>query len=130
MILIYSFSLRIRINMVPSIQSSSRSPRAPSHTMWRTPVASPLSSSHQTPISPYHHSPILRSPIAPYIQSPFTRPTLPESLESPGTSLPNSPVGFSGLIRSSPSSHRVCLSSRYKLPPSQFVCPYFYFGTY
>ncbi|GFY83314.1 CBS domain protein with a domain protein [Actinidia rufa] len=95
---------KIKINMVPSIQSSSRSPRAPSHMMWQTPVASPLSSSHQTPISPYHHSPILRSPIAPYIQSPFTRPTLPES---PGKSLPNSPVGFSGLIRCSPSSHRV-----------------------
>ena len=127
MILIYSFALRIKINMVPSIQSSSRSPRAPSHTMWQTPVASPLSSSHQTPISPYHHSPILRSPIAPYIQSPFTRPTLPES---PGKSLPNSPVGFSGLIRCSPSSHRVCLSSQYKIHPSQFACPCFYFGTY
>ncbi|PSS32369.1 DUF21 domain-containing protein [Actinidia chinensis var. chinensis] len=95
---------KIKINMVPSIQSSSRSPRAPSHMTWQTPVASPLSSSHQTPISPYHHSPILRSPIAPYIQSPFTRPTPPES---PGKSLPNSPVGFSGLIRCSPSSHRV-----------------------
>ncbi|XP_057508485.1 DUF21 domain-containing protein At5g52790-like isoform X2 [Actinidia eriantha] len=95
---------KIKINMVPLVQSATRSPGAPSHTMWRTPVASPLSSSHQTPVSPYHHSPILRSPIAPYIQSPFTRPTLPES---PGKSLPNSPVRFLGLIHSSPSSHRV-----------------------
>ncbi|KAI8540400.1 hypothetical protein RHMOL_Rhmol09G0260800 [Rhododendron molle] len=96
---------KIKINMAPSIRSlSSRSPGAPSHMTWRTPGASPLSSSHPTPAS-YHQTAILRSPIAPYMPSPLIRPTL---CPSPGQSVSTSPAaGFSGLVRSSPSSHRV-----------------------
>lgn len=79
---------------------------------WRTPGASPLSSSHPTPAS-YHQTAILRSPIAPYMPSPLIRPTL---CPSPGQSVSTSPAaGFSGLVRSSPSSHRVCLNSQSKL---------------
>ncbi|KAF7132596.1 hypothetical protein RHSIM_Rhsim09G0200900 [Rhododendron simsii] len=96
---------KIKINMAPSIRSlSSRSPGAPSHMTWRTPGASPLSSSHPTPAS-YHQTAILRSPMAPYMPSPLIRPTL---CPSPGQSVSTSPAaGFSGLVRSSPSSHRV-----------------------
>ncbi|KAA8539964.1 hypothetical protein F0562_026656 [Nyssa sinensis] len=105
---------KIKINMLPSIKSASRSPVAPSasHLSWRTPVASPLSSSHQTPVSSCHHTPILRSPISPYIQSPFVRPTLSAS---PGKSTLNSPAAFTGPARSSPSSHRVSRKTYEKL---------------
>lgn len=93
--------------MAPSIRSlSSKSHGAPSLTNWRTPGASPLSSSHPTPAS-YHQTAILRSPIAPYMPSPLIRPTL---CPSPGQSVLNSPAaGFS-----SPSPHRVCLNSQSK----------------
>jgi hypothetical protein len=91
-----SFS-RIRINLRSSRRSSSRSPRrsSVSHHYWRTPEPSPLSS----------YTPILRSPISTYIQPPLVRPIL---YASPGRSILNSPADSAGVVRSSPSSHRVC----------------------
>ncbi|KAL7229869.1 hypothetical protein ACSBR2_008425 [Camellia fascicularis] len=98
---------KIKINMLPSRKSQSRSPGAPSHRAWRALMASPPSSSHQTPVSSYHHSPILQSPISPFVQSPFIRPTLSAS---PAKSTPNSPS-----IRTSPSSHQVSRKTYEKL---------------
>ncbi|CAK9176917.1 unnamed protein product [Ilex paraguariensis] len=101
---------KIRINMLPSIRSASGSPGAASasHMNWRSPVASPFSSKHQTPLSSYQHTPVLRSPISPYIQSPFVRPILSSS---PGKSVPNPAAAgtATGPVRGSPSSHRVRL---------------------
>ncbi|KAF3972626.1 hypothetical protein CMV_003887 [Castanea mollissima] len=87
---------KIRINLRSSRRSSSRSPRRSpvSHLYWRTPEPSPLSS----------YTPILRSPVSPYIQPPLVRPIL---YASPRRSIPNSPAGSAGLVRSSPSSHRL-----------------------
>ncbi|XP_077247428.1 CBS domain protein with a domain protein (DUF21) isoform X2 [Tasmannia lanceolata] len=90
---------RIRINMIsPSTRRMlARSPAASvSYFQRRTPMASPLSS--------YHHTPILRSPISPYIQVLGPTPTLSSS---PGKSLPNSPAGLTGPGHTSPASHRV-----------------------
>lgn len=84
--------------MLPSRRSSSRSPAVAlaSHLHWRSPVASPLSSCG--------HTPVLDSPVSPYVHPSFIRPTLSAS---PGISMPNSPAGLAGPIRSSPSPHRV-----------------------
>lgn len=78
---------KIRVSMLPSRRSSSRSPGAASlsHFQRQTPVASPLSS--------YHHTPILRSPLSPYIQVPGPTPTLSNS---PGKSFPSSPLELTG----------------------------------
>ncbi|KAL3521570.1 hypothetical protein ACH5RR_019719 [Cinchona calisaya] len=95
---------RIKINMVPSKIYFSRSPgtASASNAKRRTPVASPLSSAHQTPIS-YHHTPTLRSPISSYAPSPYARPIL---YASPGNFPANSPVRNAQPIRSSPPSHQ------------------------
>ena len=81
---------RIKINMLPGKKYFLRSPGAASasNVNRQTPMVSPLSSAHQTPIS-YHHTPLLRSPISPYIPSPCARPTL---YASPGKFTMNSPV--------------------------------------
>ncbi|KAH7864340.1 hypothetical protein Vadar_028517 [Vaccinium darrowii] len=83
---------RIKIDLLPSRRSSSRSPGAASATgiHWRTPEPSPLSS----------YTPILRSPLSPYIQPPLVRPTL---YASPGKFIPNSPSGYMRPVLSSPS---------------------------
>lgn len=88
---------RIRINLLPSRRSSSRSPGSVSvsHLHWATPEPSPLSS----------YTTILRSPIPPYIRPPLVRPILSAS---PGKSMVNSQGRFAGLVHSSPSPHRVC----------------------
>ncbi|KAM7491571.1 hypothetical protein LguiA_034492 [Lonicera macranthoides] len=100
---------KIKINMLPSLL---KSPGAASHLNRRILVTSPLSSAQQTPVSAYHRTPVLRSPVSPYIQSPFVRPTLSAS---PGSSLSNSPATYSGVVSSSPSSHRVSRKSYEKL---------------
>ncbi|CBI22641.3 hypothetical protein VitviT2T_025152 [Vitis vinifera] len=97
---------KIKINMLPSRRSSSRSPAVAlaSHLHWRSPVASPLSSCG--------HTPVLDSPVSPYVYPSFIRPTLSAS---PGISMPNSPAGLAGPIRSSPSPHRVSRKSYEKI---------------
>ncbi|GAV76312.1 CBS domain-containing protein/DUF21 domain-containing protein [Cephalotus follicularis] len=72
---------KIKINMQLAKRSPRRSPGATSasHVLWRSPVASPLSSSYQTPFSSCHQSPVQHSPISPYIQSQLVRPTLSAS---------------------------------------------------
>ncbi|XP_027171687.1 DUF21 domain-containing protein At5g52790-like [Coffea eugenioides] len=81
---------KIKINMLPGKKYFLRSPGAASasNVNRKTPMVSPLSSAHQTPIS-YHHTPLLRSPISPYTPSPCARPTL---YASPGKFTMNSPV--------------------------------------
>ncbi|XP_071904568.1 DUF21 domain-containing protein At4g33700-like isoform X2 [Coffea arabica] len=81
---------KIKINMLPGKKYFLRSPGAASasNVNRQTPMVSPLSSAHQTPIS-YHHTPLLRSPISPYTPSPCARPTL---YASPGKFTMNSPV--------------------------------------
>ncbi|KAI5657833.1 hypothetical protein M9H77_26626 [Catharanthus roseus] len=74
--------------MLPGMKRLSRSPGggSPSKSNWRSPVASPLSSAHQTPTSYHLTPPRIHSPISPYNQSPFVRPTLyssPGNLNSP-----------------------------------------------
>ncbi|XP_074304730.1 DUF21 domain-containing protein At5g52790 isoform X1 [Silene latifolia] len=80
---------RIRINMLSALRASPRSSRAtPTRVPYpslRTPVASPHSS--------YHNTPILRSPIQPYAPSPLIRPTL---LSSPMRSRLASPITYPG----------------------------------
>ncbi|XP_004309178.1 PREDICTED: DUF21 domain-containing protein At5g52790-like [Fragaria vesca subsp. vesca] len=97
---------RIKINLLPSRRSSpskSHRTKSLSQIYWRTPEASPLSSTY--------NSPILRSPInSAYIQPPpifITRPTL---YPSPPQAAP-----FAGPIRASPSSHRASRKSYEKL---------------
>ncbi|KAF2315562.1 hypothetical protein GH714_040070 [Hevea brasiliensis] len=93
---------KIKINMLDWRRSPlKRSPIAASasHIQWRTPVASPVSSYHQSPLPSCNHTPILHSPIPPYVCSPLARPTLSAS---PGKSVPNSPAAHY-----SPSSHRL-----------------------
>lgn len=84
---------------------SSKSPgkESASHINWKTPNASPYSSSHQTPIS-YHQSATMRSPLSPYSQSPITRPSLSAS---PGNSSSNSPGGITYHHYGSPSTYQV-----------------------
>lgn len=93
---------KISIRMVPSRTSLSRSPGAASASQinWRTPIMSPVSSYHPTPVSSCNHTPILRSPIAAWSQSPFIRPTL---CNSPGDPIPKTPSRHSGLVPTSPS---------------------------
>ncbi|XP_056160265.1 DUF21 domain-containing protein At2g14520-like [Syzygium oleosum] len=93
---------KISISMGPSRLSLSRSPGAASASQinWRTPVMSPVSSYHPTPVSSCNHTPILRSPITAWSQSPFIRPTL---CNSPGDSRPITPSRHSGLFPTSPS---------------------------
>ncbi|XXG67046.1 hypothetical protein AAC387_Pa06g0480 [Persea americana] len=89
---------KIRINMQPRRGLSPRSSGAASvsSVQRQTPVASPLSS--------YHHTPILRSPLSPYIQAPGPTPTLSSS---PANSFPGSPHELAGPAGNSPASHRV-----------------------
>ncbi|XP_056160274.1 DUF21 domain-containing protein At5g52790-like [Syzygium oleosum] len=93
---------KINISMVPTRTSLSRSPGAASASQinWRTPVMSPVSSYHPTPVSSCNHTPILRSPITAWSQSPFVRPTL---CNSPGDSMPKTPSRHSGLFPTPPS---------------------------
>lgn len=93
-----NFLPRIRINMQPRRGLSPRSSGAASvsSVQRQTPVASPLSS--------YHHTPILRSPLSPYIQAPGPTPTLSSS---PAKSFPGSPHELAGPAGNSPASHRV-----------------------
>lgn len=93
-----NFLPRIRINMQPPRRLSPRSSGGASITnlQWQTPVASPLSS--------YHHTPILRSPLSPYIQCPGPTPTL---CSSPAKSFLGSPHEVAGPDGNSPASHRV-----------------------
>ncbi|KAJ8536817.1 hypothetical protein K7X08_035218 [Anisodus acutangulus] len=99
---------KIRINIPPSmIFSPRRSPGAvvtgATKMKWQSPIASPVSSAHQ--------SPMLRSPVSPYVQSPYVMPKL--SVNSPAhLNCTNSPSRFS---RSSPSSNQVSLKSYEKL---------------
>lgn len=82
---------KIKINMLPLIRSSPRSSASVSQPNWRTPVASPLCS--------YHNTPILQSPTQAFVPSPLLRPTL---LSSPTISRLASPPPYSGSIHSSP----------------------------
>ncbi|KAF8008740.1 hypothetical protein BT93_K2404 [Corymbia citriodora subsp. variegata] len=93
---------KISISMVPSRMSLSRSPGAASASQinWRTPIMSPVSSYHPTPVSSCNHTPILRSPITAWSQSPFIRPTL---CNSPGDPRPTTPSRHSGIFPTSPS---------------------------
>lgn len=97
---------KIKINMLPPRKSSPRSPGAGylSHFARRTPSASPL--------SPYHHTSILRSPVSPNVQVPGPTPTISNS---PGKSSPSSPANHTGLSHNSPASHRVSRKSYEKL---------------
>ncbi|KAG8652958.1 hypothetical protein MANES_06G153200v8 [Manihot esculenta] len=107
---------KIKINMLDWRRSPvMRSPVAASASnfQWRTHVASPVSSYHQSPLSSCNHTPILQSPIPPYVRSPLARPTLSAS---PGKSVPNSPVA-----NYSPSSHRVSRKSYEKLRRPEHV---------
>ncbi|KAL9225348.1 hypothetical protein vseg_001286 [Gypsophila vaccaria] len=80
---------RIKINMLAAIRSSPRSSKATptrvSYPSMRTPVASPHSS--------YHTTPVTRSPIQPYVPSPLVRPSL---LSSPIRSRLASPTTYPG----------------------------------
>ncbi|KAK9672587.1 hypothetical protein RND81_12G110200 [Saponaria officinalis] len=77
---------RIKINMLAAVRSSPRStPTRVSYPSLRTPVASPHSS--------YHNTPITRSPIQPFIPSPLVRPSL---LSSPIRSRLASPTTYPG----------------------------------
>ncbi|XP_011076099.2 DUF21 domain-containing protein At5g52790-like isoform X1 [Sesamum indicum] len=104
---------KIKINLLPSVKLSSKSPgkESASHINWKTPNASPYSSSHQTPIS-YHQSATMRSPLSPYSQSPITRPSLSAS---PGNSSSNSPGGITYHHYGSPSTYQVSRKSYEKL---------------
>ncbi|CAI9767697.1 unnamed protein product [Fraxinus pennsylvanica] len=104
---------KIKINLIPPVKHSSKSTgiASASQPNSQTPVTSPFSSTHQTPIS-YHHTPILRSPISPYTRSPITRPTLSAS---PGNSAATSPVGFTHPFCNSPSTSQVSRKSYEKL---------------
>ncbi|KAJ4833760.1 hypothetical protein Tsubulata_036244 [Turnera subulata] len=98
---------KIKINMLPSRRSPMRSPGLASpHIQWGTPVASPLCSCHQSPLSSLNHTPtLLHSPIPQYNHSPFIRPTFSAS---PAKSAPSSPGLLGGCTNySSPSAHRV-----------------------
>lgn len=94
---------RIRINIPPSmIFSPRRSPGAVasgvSKLKWQSPIASPVSTVNQTPIS-HNQSPMLRSPVSPYMQSPTVVSVSPGHLINT-----NSPSRFA---RTSPSSNKV-----------------------
>uniref|UniRef100_A0A803M060 CNNM transmembrane domain-containing protein n=1 Tax=Chenopodium quinoa TaxID=63459 RepID=A0A803M060_CHEQI len=84
---------RIRINMLPVIRSAPRSAGAtPVSHLSQSPVASPFSS--------YHNTPILQSPTQAFIPSPLIRPSL---LSSPMRSRLPSPSTNSGSpMRTSP----------------------------
>ncbi|KAJ6293831.1 hypothetical protein OIU76_021990 [Salix suchowensis] len=86
--------------MIPLRRSPLRSPGAG--------MASPVSSYHQSPLSPTLHS-----PIPPYAYSPFIRPTL--SASQPAKSVPNSPAHLTGSPRYSPSSNKVSRKSYEKM---------------
>ncbi|KAL0318086.1 UNVERIFIED_CONTAM: DUF21 domain-containing protein [Sesamum angustifolium] len=104
---------KIKINLLPSVKLSSKSPgkESASHLNWKSPNASPYSSSHQTPIS-YHQSATMHSPLSPYSQSPITRPSLSAS---PGNSSSNSPAGIMRPHYGSPSTYQVSRKSYEKL---------------
>ncbi|XP_030530602.1 DUF21 domain-containing protein At2g14520-like [Rhodamnia argentea] len=108
---------KISISMVPSRTSLSRSPGAASASQinLRTPVMSPVSSYHPTPVSSCNHTPILHSPITAWSQSPFIRPTL---CNSPGDSMPITPSRHSGLFptSSSPGSKKYEKLKRSSVP--------------
>ncbi|KAJ8554379.1 hypothetical protein K7X08_025057 [Anisodus acutangulus] len=98
---------KIRINIPPlMILSPRRSPGVAAGAAimkWQSPISSPVSSAHQ--------SPMLRSPVSPYVQSPYVMPKL--SVNSPAhLNSTNSPTRFS---RSSPSSNQVSRNSYEKL---------------
>ncbi|KAL0400686.1 UNVERIFIED_CONTAM: DUF21 domain-containing protein [Sesamum latifolium] len=104
---------KIKINLLPSVKLSSKSPgkESASQLNWKSPNASPYSSSHQTPIS-YQQSATMRSPLSPYSQSPITRPSLSAS---PGNSSSNSPGGIMRPHYGSPSTCQVSRKSYEKL---------------
>ncbi|XP_020540781.1 DUF21 domain-containing protein At5g52790 [Jatropha curcas] len=107
---------KIKINMLASGRSPLiRSPivASASHIQWRSPLASPASSHHQTPLSSCNHTPTLHSPIPPYIRSPMIRPALSFS---PGRSVPNSSAETAHY---SSSPHRVSRKSYAKLREAQ-----------
>ncbi|XP_050224256.1 DUF21 domain-containing protein At5g52790-like [Mercurialis annua] len=98
----------IKINMLPTRRSPLviRSPLAGASCVtqiqWRTPMSSPVSSYHQSPLSP-----VLHSPISQFVPSPLiSRPTL---LACPAKSPP------AAIASNSPSSHRVLRNSYEKL---------------
>ncbi|XP_016485927.1 DUF21 domain-containing protein At5g52790 [Nicotiana tabacum] len=102
---------KIRINIPPSmIFSPRRSPGAMasevSKLKWQSPIASPVSTVNQTPIS-HNQSPMLRSPVSPYMQSPTVVSVSPGHLINT-----NSPSRFA---RTSPSSNKVSTKSYEKL---------------
>ncbi|XP_015571088.1 DUF21 domain-containing protein At5g52790 isoform X2 [Ricinus communis] len=103
----------ITINMLPSRRSplikSPLAAAAASQIQWRTPLASPVSSYHQSPLSSCNLTPLLHSPIPAYVRSPLARPTLSAS---PEKSVPNSPPGTANY---SPSSRQVSRKSYDKL---------------
>ncbi|CAA2964038.1 DUF21 domain-containing protein At5g52790-like [Olea europaea var. sylvestris] len=107
---------KIKINSIPSVKHSSKSPgiASASQPNRQTPVPSPFSSTHKMSIS-YLHTPILRSPISPYTASPIARPTLSAS---PGNSAATSPVGFTRPLCNSPSTYQVSRKSYEKLRKS------------
>ncbi|XP_022140974.1 DUF21 domain-containing protein At5g52790 isoform X3 [Momordica charantia] len=96
---------KLKVNMSALRRSTSGSPGGP-HLRWISPVASPLSSYHHSPLSSsYNHS-----PIPPHIQSPFTPPPLSSS---PGNYLQSSTAASAA--DASPSSHKVSRKSYEKL---------------
>ncbi|KAB1204905.1 hypothetical protein CJ030_MR7G015261, partial [Morella rubra] len=127
---------RIKINMLSSKPSPSRSPAAPSGSRFQrqTSVASPVSLYDDTSLSSCNHSPILRSPISAYLQSPLMSPTLSPS---PKRSVPNYPPMFAGGARYSPSlqKHKLCIGKptayeamktlicSFRLPPLNLAKP-------
>ncbi|KAL8544104.1 hypothetical protein ACS0TY_004590 [Phlomoides rotata] len=103
---------QIKINLIPSVKLSSKSPgkASTSQPSWCSPIASPYSSSHQTPIS-YHQSATTRSPLSPYTQSPIMRPSFSSS---PGNSSSTSPAGIMRPLHSSPSTYNQVSQKSYE----------------
>uniref|UniRef100_A0A9I9CQB4 CNNM transmembrane domain-containing protein n=1 Tax=Cucumis melo TaxID=3656 RepID=A0A9I9CQB4_CUCME len=103
---------KLKVNMKVR-RSTSESPGGP-HLQWISPVASPLSSYHHSPLSSsYNHSPILHSPIPPHIHSPFNPPSLSSS---PRNYFHSSPTPCSvPSLSASPSSHKISRKSYEKL---------------
>ncbi|XP_031737968.1 DUF21 domain-containing protein At5g52790 isoform X2 [Cucumis sativus] len=102
---------KLKVNMEVR-RSTSESPGGP-RLQWMSPVASPLSSYHHSPLSSsYNHSPILHSPIPPHIHSPFNPPSLSSS---PRNYFHSSPTPCSVPSLSASPSHKISRKSYEKL---------------
>ncbi|ONK72884.1 uncharacterized protein A4U43_C04F24430 [Asparagus officinalis] len=103
---------KIKINMLPSKRSSSRSPKASplSYFQRRTPMASPL--------SPHNYTSILHSPVSSFAQTLGALPTI----SSIGNSIPSLPSDQTHAGQSSPSSHQIARKSYDRLHHKKEEC--------